>query len=919
MDAPSQFPSPQRLFLIDGNGYIHRAFHGIRNLARRDGFPTNAIFGFHQMLAKVLEDHRPDYLAVAFDAKGPTFRHELSPSYKANRHSMPEDLACQIEPIHEMVAACNIPSFTLPGFEADDLLGTLARKGEAAGLEVVIVSGDKDLMQLISPQTKIFDTAKDRWIGPREVEELWGVPVSLLTQAMALVGDTSDNIEGIPKIGIKTAAQLLQTFGSLDALFARVMEIPQKQRRENLIAGQHLARQALDLVTIKVDVPLEVDLSTLRRRPVDRERLLAFHTRMEFTSLARKLKTSFPDSATTPSTPVPGAADTVPIPPEPPPSSLDYQLIMSMDDFETFVRHLERQSEFSMDTETTSTDPVQAELVGLSFSWGDGRGWYLPVGHRPEAAPAGQLDRDRILERLKPLFEDPGTIKIGQNIKYEYVLLKKYGIHLRGFFKDAMIFSHLLHGSNRRHNLDTIALEELGRTTITFKEVAGTGRNQVTFDQVSLDKAGPYACEDAEVAWEAARKMEGPLRQWEEVWHLYAAVEEPLIPVLGDMEHRGVLIDVNVLEKMGTDLGQRCAALSEEIQRQAGQRFNVNSTQQLGEILFNRMGLKGGKKTKTGFSTDVTVLTKLAEQGHPLADKVLEYRSLTKLQSTYTDNLRQLVHPVTGRLHTSFNQAVTLTGRLSSSEPNLQNIPIRSADGRAIRQAFIAPPGFCLLSADYSQVELRLLAHLAEVPRLREAFAADQDIHSATARELFNADGPVERRMAKTINFGLIYGMSPYGLAKRLEISNFEAARYMEVYFKRYQGVREFMERSIDAARRLGHVTTLGGRRCLIRDINHPNRNLREVAERTAINAPIQGSAADLIKLAMIKLHHRLANEGLQSRMILQVHDELVLETPLPELEQVRDVVRSSMESAMQLSVPLKVEIGSGRNWGEAH
>ncbi len=903
--------TPARLFLIDGHGYIYRAFHGVRNLARRDGFPTNAIFGFLKMVQKVLDEHRPEYLAVAFDAKGPTFRHALDINYKANRKAMPDELLCQIEPIFRLVEAFRIPSFVLPGYEADDILGTLARKGEKAGMEVVLVSGDKDLMQLVSPAIKILDTGKDRWLGPREVEEIWGVPVDRLTQAMALVGDSSDNIIGAPKIGPKTAAELLQRFGSLDALYARLSEIPQKQRRANLEQSQEQVRLALQLVTINNNIPLDISLEDLKRCPIDRERLLAFYTEMEFTSLVRQLQMAAPDAGPQ----VVAASPTT--------CQTDYQLITTMDHFAAFAQELERQGEFSMDTETTGTDPVQARLVGLSFSWGGGRAWYLPVAHVAAAAPDGQLQLEPVLQRLQPILENPRVVKVGQNLKYEYVLLKKYGIALCGPFKDAMVLSHMLHGANRRHNLDTIALEELGRTTITFKEVAGTGKNQVTFDHVPLDKAAPYACEDAEVAWEATAKMAPLLSGVTDSWKLFTDVEMPLIPVLGDMENNGVLIDQGVLQTISVDLGRRSEILVHEIQRLAGKVFNVNSTQQLGEILFNEMGIKGGKKTKTGFSTDVTVLTKLAEEGHPIAAQVLEYRSLTKLQSTYTDNLRQLVHPGTGRLHTSFNQAIALTGRLSSSEPNLQNIPVRSADGRAIRKAFIAPPGWLLLSADYSQIELRLLAHLADVDRLKEAFAADEDIHTATARELFAADGmrvgPEERRMAKTINFGLIYGMSSYGLAKRLEISNFQAARYMEVYFNRYRGVRDFMDRTVAFARSHGYVTTLGGRRCPIREINHSNRNLRELAERTAINAPIQGSAADLIKMAMIRLHRQLQEMGLRSRMILQVHDELVLETPENEVETVQELVRSTMESAMTLAVPLKVDMGIGHNWGEAH
>lgn len=906
--------SPRRLFIIDGHGTIYRAFYGVRGLARRDGFETNAVFGFLKMVQKVVDVHQPPYLAVAFDSKEATFRHALDENYKANRKAMPEALVGQIDPIFRLVEAFNIPSFRIPGYEADDILGTLARKGEREGFEVVIVSGDKDLMQLVSPNVKILDTSKDRWIGPQEVEEIWGVPVALLTQAMALIGDTSDNIVGVPKIGIKTAAQLLNHFGSLDSLFARVEEVEQKQRRENLIAYQAQARLAHDLVTIDVAVPMDVSLENLARRPVNLEKLRAFYEEMEFTSLARQLGHRVEGDS------LHKVVDPVETKEK---KSTDYHIVTTMDGFFQFVRELAEQDRYSVDTETTGTDPVTAQMVGLSFSWGGGRAWYLPVAHVPDAAPDGQLDRGEVLTHLKPILENPKVVKVGQNIKYEYVLMKKYGIHLQGPFEDTMVMSHLLHGANRRHNLDAIALEELGRTTITFKDVAGSGKSQVTFDQVPLDKAGPYACEDAEVAWEAAEKMRVPLRDLPASWKLFDAVEMPLIPIMGDMENHGVLIDQGVLQTISADLGRRCEVLTEEIYRQAGESFNVNSTQQLGEILFNKMGIKGGKKTKTGFSTDVTVLTKLADQGHGLATQVLEYRSLTKLQSTYTDNLRLLIHPETGRLHTSFNQAITSTGRLSSSEPNLQNIPIRTTEGRGIRRAFIAPPGWLLVSADYSQVELRLLAHLADVSRLKEAFWADEDVHTATARELFASDGvtvgPEERRMAKTINFGLIYGMSSYGLAKRLGIPNFQAARYMEMYFNRYQGVREYMDQTIAFARHHGYVETLGGRRCPIREINQSNRNLREIAERMAINAPIQGSAADLIKMAMIQLHHRILREGLKSRMILQVHDELVLETPEGELDAVKAVIRSSMESAMQLSVPLKVDMGAGHNWDEAH
>ncbi|MBF0162856.1 MAG: DNA polymerase I, partial [Magnetococcales bacterium] len=897
----------------------------------------------------LLEAHKPERLVMVFDGPGPTFRHQMDPNYKANRKSMPDELRVQLPIIRAMVEAYRIPCLQLSGYEADDLLGTFAMAGVQAGLQVVIVSGDKDLMQLVSPQISLWDPSKEQWIHAAEVEARWGVGAEQVIQVLALAGDSSDNIPGVPKIGDKTAALLIQEFGSVENLLNNLERIPQPARRQNLREHAEQARLSLRLATIDRAVPLTFSLEEARRREADWPRLRALFAEMEFTSLLRELDRHAP----APSAPLfqdePAAAEreaTLPVtaevagagepegvsPPSPPAAAeaagaaeppCHYRCIVHWPEFLDFVQELAQQPAFSIDTETTHLEAVRAELVGLSFSWAHRQAVYLPVGHTPAAAPDGQLPIQETLALLKPLLEDPQRAKTGQNIKYEYVILHKYGIRLAGMAQDAMLLSHLLYGGARRHNLDAIALEELQRTTTTFKEVTGTGKNQRRFDQVPLEQATPYACEDAEVAWEAANRMSLSLQETASLQRLYEEVERPLIQVLGEMELAGVCIDRDALARMSAQFTQQRESLVQEIHALAGESFNVNSTQQLGEILFGKLAIKGGRRTKTGYSTDVEVLTDLAEKGHALPERVLRYRTLSKLQSTYTDALPLLINPNTGRLHTHFNQAATLTGRLSSSDPNLQNIPIRHEAGRAIRAAFIAPPGWLLLSADYSQIELRLLAHLGGIAGMQAAFAQDQDIHTATALELFGDQGggvsAEARRMAKTINFGLIYGMSPYGLAKRLGIGNQEAKVYMERYFNRYQGVREYMEHTIALARRQGYVETIGGRRCHLREIASSNRTLREVAERTAINAPLQGSAADLIKMAMIRLHDQLRRSGLRSRMVLQVHDELVLEVAQEELDAVQILVREAMEGALSLSVPLKVDMGFGSHWAEAH
>ncbi|MBF0187514.1 MAG: DNA polymerase I [Magnetococcales bacterium] len=904
-----------RLFLIDGSGYLYRAFHGIRSLSRRDGFPTNAIFGFVKMVRKVIDEHHPEYLAMVFDTKGPTFRHELDPKYKQNRKPMPDDLRAQIPIIKEVVSAYRIPQLEQSGYEADDIIGTLTHYGKEAGLQVVVVSGDKDLMQLVGPTVSMLDSGRDRWFDELGVQEHWGVPAEKITDLMGLSGDTSDDIPGVPGIGVKTAAKLINDYGSLDALLAKLDTITQPKRRQNLIEYAEQAILCRQLASLDLEVPLEIGIDDLKRQTPDVESLRRLFSEMEFRTFVRELDTLVDGGESY------SGGELSEVQPETP--ELDYQAITTTDGFNAFLAKLKQQGRFAFDTETTSLDTLSAELVGLSFSWEEGKAWYLPVGHALDAAPDGQLDRQTVLDALKPIFEDPKVLKTGQNIKYDLSVLASYDITLKGLDRDTMLFSHLIYGSQRRHNLDVIAMEELGRTTLSFKDVAGSGKKQLTFDRVPLEKAIPYACEDADIAWSAAEKMAPLLTELSDVQELYRTIEKPLIPILSDMERIGTLVDRDTLSAMSKDFTARREVLTEEIHALAGEAFNVNSTQQLGMILFDKMGIKGGKRTKTGFSTNVNVLTKLAEKGHEIPAKVLDYRALTKLQSTYTDALLKLIHPTTGRVHTSYNQAVTATGRLSSSDPNLQNIPIRTEEGRAIRTAFIAPEGWTLMAADYSQIELRLLAHMGDVDRLKTAFSEGRDIHSATAAELFGGDSESvtgdQRRMAKTINFGLIYGMSVFGLAKRLGVSNPEARDYMDLYFSRYQGVRQAMDRSVAEARDQGYVTTLGGRRCLIPEINSSNRMRREFAERTAINAPIQGSAADLIKKAMITLHSALKEQGFKARMILQVHDELVLEVPNNEREAVDALVRSSMESAMQLSVPLNVEIGTGPNWALAH
>ncbi|RLA86014.1 MAG: DNA polymerase I [Deltaproteobacteria bacterium] len=889
-------PAPiKRLFLIDGSSYIFRAFYAIRGLSTSKGFPTNAIFGFTSMLLKILKDHRPEAMAVVFDAKGPSFRSGIFREYKANRPPLSDDLSRQIPYIKEIVEAFRIPILEKEGYEADDLIGTVAKRARGEGIDVVIVSGDKDLLQLVDERVTQLDTMRDELYGPKEVEAKLGVKPSSIPDMMGLCGDPIDNIPGVPGIGKKTAQELIRRYGSLETLLERAEEDPgiRKRLKEAIRQNRQQALLSKQLATIDTQVPLEFRWEDFRLAPPDEERLKAIFRELEF---HRFLKELFPERTL---------------------SEEGYHLVTEKEDLEALVRRLRKAEGFALDLESTSRDPMVAQLVGFAISLSPHEAYYIPVGHDYLGAPP-QLPADEVLTRLKGVLEDEGIKKYGQNIKYDYIILGRYGVKLRGISCDAMVAAYLLDPTRRVYNLESLAQQFLGHQMITYKEVVGKGEG---FQKVELEQAKRYACEDADVTFLLAGELLGRLGQ-EGLKGLFERVELPLIEVLAEMEMWGVRVDVGQLGEFSKELEGRLWRLEEEIQRMAGVRFNLNSPQQVGKVLFERLGLPVKKKTKTGYSTDVEVLQSLARE-YEIARLLLEYRGLAKLKSTYVDALPKMINPETGRIHTSYNQTATATGRLSSSEPNLQNIPIRTEEGRRIREAFIPEEGWVLLGADYSQIELRILAHLSADPTLIEAFRREEDIHTRTACEVFGV-GPDEvtpemRREAKVINFGIIYGMSPYGLSKELGVEPKVAARYIEDYFKRYQGVKAFIEGVISEAKRKGYVTTLFGRRRPLPEINSSNRTARQFAERTAINTPVQGTAADLIKMAMVNIYRRIRKEGLQAKLIIQVHDELILEVKEEELERAKEMVKEEMEGVSELRVPLKVEISAGKNWGEIH
>ncbi len=892
----------KRLVLVDGSSFLYRAFHALPPLSNSRGEPTGAIYGVANMLRKLLDTYDTPWFAVVFDAPGKTFRNDLYREYKSHRPPMPGELKAQLGPLKELIEAMGIPVIVEEGVEADDVIATLARRAAAEGFDVVVATSDKDLAQLVDDRIILDNTMSDTRLDVAGVEAKFGVGPERIVDFLALVGDSSDNVPGVPGVGPKTAAKWLKKYGSLDEILAHADEIKGKAG-ENLRANLEQMQLARRLVQVHDDVPLRIGPADLRRRSPDTARLVELLKRFEFTTWLRQL-----DLPTTR-----GEGDDDPA---------DYQALLGEAALRDWVARLRRAPLFAFDTETTDLAYLDAELVGLSFAVETGEAAYVPVAHEYPEAPV-QLDRNRVLESLRPVLESEDHPKVGQNLKYDAHVLANHGIELRGIAHDTMLQSYVLDSTATRHDLDSLALTYLGIKTVRYEDVAGKGAKQVGFHQVALEKAVPYAAEDADIALRLHRVLWPRLQAEPGLRRVYEEIEMPLVPVLMRMERHGVLIDRDELRRLSEELARRMAAIEEQVYCIAGETFNLASPKQIQAILFDKLGLPVLKKTPKGQpSTAEDVLQRLAES-FELPRLILEHRSLSKLKSTYADRLPQQIHPRTGRVHTSYHQAVTATGRLSSSDPNLQNIPIRTPEGRRIRRAFVAPPGCKLVAADYSQIELRIMAHLSGDANLLEAFAAGEDIHRATAAEVFGVAPeqvtPEQRRRAKAINFGLIYGMSAFGLAKQLGIEREEAQGYIDRYFERYPGVRDYMERTRRQAYERGYVETLFGRRLHLPELRSRNAQRRQYAERTAINAPMQGSAADIIKRAMIAVDAWIRESGAPVKMIMQVHDELVFEVAEDFVAEAIAAVRERMVAAAVLDVPLVVDVGVGDDWDEAH
>jgi DNA polymerase I len=898
--------SERPLVLVDGSSYLYRAFHALPPLTNSRDEPVGAVLGVVNMLLKLLDEHGPTHFAVVFDAKGKTFRDELYAEYKANRPPMPDELGAQIAPLLEVVEALGLPILQVPGVEADDVIGTLARQASAAGMKTLVSTSDKDLAQLVDDDVTLVNTMSGTVLDRHGVEEKFGVPPARIVDWLALVGDSSDNIPGVPKCGPKTATKWLAEYGDLDTLQARADEVGGKIG-ESLRASLGQLELSRELATIRCDVPLDIGPAELERRPPDIARLRELYGRLEFNTLLRKL----PD----------GEAPTpTPDPAEPAPDT-EYETVLTAAQLDAWLARLASAGEFAFDTETDSLDYMRARIVGVSFAVEPGRAAYVPLAHRDPDAPV-QLDLEETLEKLRPLLEDAGCGKIGHHLKYDRHVLANHGIALSGIRFDTMLESYVLDSTATRHDMDSVALKYLGVTTIHYEDVAGKGAKQISFDQVPVATAAPYAAEDADVTLRLHRALWPRLVDTPGLQRVYEELERPLIPILGAMERHGVLLDTQLLKRQSRELEKGMAAAEAAAFEAAGGKFNIGSAKQLQEILFERLGLAPLRKTPGGQpSTAEDVLEELSAE-HELPRRVLEYRSLAKLKSTYTDKLPELTD-AHSRVHTSYHQAVAATGRLSSSDPNLQNIPIRTAEGRRIRQAFIAPAGYRLVAADYSQIELRIMAHLSCDEGLQAAFREDQDIHRATAAEVFGtplAEVTAEqRRSAKAINFGLIYGMSAFGLARQLGIERSAAQEYVNLYFERYPGVKRYMDETRKQAREDGFVTTVLGRRLHLPEIRSRNTQRRQYAERSAINAPMQGTAADIIKLAMIRVADWLAKGEVDARLIMQVHDELVLEVAAADVDVLIGALDTLMGEAVALTVPLKVQAAAGLNWDEAH
>jgi len=884
------------LFLIDGSNYIYRAFYAIRELSNSKGFPTNAIYGFTNMLMKLCRDWEPDYIAVVFDSKGPTFRHEVYEEYKANRKAMPDELIPQIPKIKEVVRGFSMPVFEQAGMEADDIIGTLVRKYSGVDFTTVIISGDKDLMQLVSENVLMMDTMKDKIYDIEGVKERFGVGPEKVVEILGLAGDSSDNVPGVPGVGEKTAQKLVREFDGLEGILENLDKVKGTKLKENLTAYADQARLSRELVTIRTDAKVDVALDKMKRSSPDVPALKELFQEFEFMSFLRALDSE-------------GKKE-----------KIECRVILSEKEFSDLLEGLKNAEAFSFDMELTSPEPMKAEIVGMSICLAKGEGFYIPLAHDYTDSPP-QLSLDSVLAGIAPFLGDEKITKHGYDMKNASIVCSRKGIALKGVGIDVMVASYVLNPSQRDFSLEGIARGSLDLEIPSLKDVVGSGTKAIPLGSVPIEKAAEFSCGRADCIWRLAEHLSASIEK-EGFGDLFYKMEMPLISVLADMERKGVLLDIGLLDEMSLQLGEIISTSEEKIYKLAGEEFNINSPKQLQTILFDKLGLPKGRKTKGGYSTDVEVLKYLA-QSYELPAEILSYRSFAKLRSTYVEALPALVNRETGRVHTSYNQTVTATGRLSSSNPNLQNIPIRTMEGKRIRQAFIVPEGHAIISADYSQIELRVLAHLSEDEELLRAFESGEDIHTRTASNIFGVFPDMVnqemRRLAKVINFGIIYGMSPFGLSKELGITQKLAKTYIDEYFHRFHGVKRFIEALLDEARRKGFVTTLLGRRRYIPEINSRNVTVRQFAERMAMNAPIQGTAADIIKVAMLDIARSLKEKDLLSSMIMQVHDELVFEVPEGERHDVIDLVRNKMEGVVALKVPLIVEIYAGKNWDEAH
>jgi DNA polymerase I len=911
------------LLLVDGSSYLYRAFHAMPDLRNLQNEPTGAIQGVLNMLRRLHKDYPSDYSAVVFDAKGKTFRDDIYPEYKANRASMPDDLRVQIEPLFETIHAMGWPLIVEEGVEADDVIGALAKQAEREGMKTIISTGDKDISQLVNEHITVVNTMRDAFrktddvLDIAGVENKFGIPPSLMVDYLILVGDTSDNVPGVEKVGPKTAVKWLKEYGSLDNIVANADNISGVVG-ENLRKALPWLPTARELITIRCDVGIQERLSDLAPQPADKAKLADLFERFNFKTWRKELD----NMATVSTTPAPmPAATTSDLFAASAITTRHYETILTSADLTRWIAQISAADLLCFDTETTSLDPMTANIVGMSFALKAGEAVYLPLTHDYFDAPT-QLPFAETLALLKPILENPNIKKVGQNLKYDKHVLANHGVALNGIAHDTLLQSYVLE-SHRTHGMDDLAMRHLGVQTITFEQVAGKGAKQVGFNQVTVETASEYAAEDADITLQLHQNLHPQVHADSKLDYIYSQIEMPSMEVLFTIERNGVLIDANMLNAQSNEIGMKLVALENQAYELAGQPFNLGSPKQLQEILFGKLGIKPTKKTPSGApSTDEDVLQELALD-HPLPKVLLDYRGLAKLKSTYTDKLPKMINPHTGRVHTSYNQAVAITGRLASSDPNLQNIPVRTAEGRRIREAFIAPQGSHIVSADYSQIELRIMAHLSQDAGMLQAFANNEDIHRATAAEIFGVDKSAvdneQRRYAKVINFGLIYGMSAFGLAQNLNIERGAAQSYIERYFARYPGVRQYMQDTRETAKANGYVETYFGRRLWVPEINSPNGMRRAGAERAAINAPMQGTAADLIKLAMIAVQNWLVGERLQSKLIMQVHDELVLEVPESELALVKAKLPELMQNVATLTVPLVAEVGVGPNWESAH